>query len=310
MSINEYDSRIKTISTKDQLHIYSDTSLKEHPGTDQGGSRARVIVVDQVPLPDKSKVKLSKSLFYFLIGTLGVLLLILVFLLGRQSWHTKTEAPTIIKKIIHPAAPKQVIIRASQPKHQIISVPAPQAAVKLPPLVPKVKVTEEKQVPPQPDIKHAATEDNEEEVRFIPQSISPGFQAEDPSISANQEKLQRYTARIDQILITSSAWQNVRLLLEDLEQGSVRGDKARILALAKWLNQARAKVSDLEVPSMAKEHHIAVLHVTGQAEAFLMELAQLVNPGHPRFVQMQTKVQSIIDQMADVEEMTISLKRN
>lgn len=307
MSINEYDSRIKTISTKDQLHIYSDTSLKEHTGTDHGGSRARVIVVDPITLPDKNKVKLSKSFFYFLIGILGVLLLILAFLLGRQSQHTKAEAPTIIKKIIHPA-PKQVIIRASQPKHQIISVPAPQAAVKLTPLVPKV--TEEKQVLPQPDIKHTATEDNEEEVRFIPQSISPGFQAEDPSISANNEKLQRYTARIDQILITSSAWQNVRLLLEDLEQGSVRGDKARILALAKWLNQARAKVSNLEVPSMAKEHHIAVLHVTGQAEAFLMELAQLVNPGHPRFVQMQTKVQSIIDQMADVEEMTISLKRN
>lgn len=307
MNINEYDSRIKTISTKDQLHVYSDTSLKEHPGTDQGGSRARVIVVDQTPILDKSKVKLSKSFFYFLIGILGVLLLILAFLLGRQSWHPKAEAPTIIKKVIH-HAPKQVIIQAPPPKPQIISVPAPQAAVKLPPLVPKV--TEEKQVPPQPDIKHAATEDNEEEVRFIPQSISPGFQAEDPSISANQEKLQRYTARIDQILITSSAWQNVRLLLEDLEQGSVRGDKARILTLVKWLNQARAKVSVLEVPSLAKEHHIALLHVTGQAEAFLMELAQLVNPGHPHFVQMQTKVQSIIDQMADVEEMTISLKRN
>ena len=94
-----------------------------------------------------------------------------------------------------------------------------------------------------------------------------------------------------------------------MQQGTIRGDKNRTLAIAGWLHRAGSQISILEVPSKAKEHHMAVTHFIAQGKTFLTEIASITPQQHYRITQLQNKIQSLIDQMTDIEEMTLSFKK-
>lgn len=299
--MKELQPHNKSINTKSSDSILIDESLRDltKSATDSHfRSDKRAVVVDTIPYKTTSSIQISKPFFYSLIGTLTALLLILAFLLGRN--YNKASPPP--KQIVYippsPVSKKEVI--QTRPKQVVVMT--------LPPKVPEEEKAEKESLPSVPE-KQTSTEE-EEEVRFIPQGIAPGWQAEDPSITETQEKLKRYASQVDQLLIQTEGWQSIRLILIDLQQGTVRGDKNRTLAIARWLHRAGSQISILEVPGKAKEHHMAVTHFIAQGDAFLTEIASITPQQYYKIKQLENNIHSLIDQMTDIEEMTISLKKD
>lgn len=309
--MKELQPHNKSIDTKSSDSILIDESLRDltKSATDSHfRSDKRAVVVDTIPYKTTSSIQISKPFFYSLIATLTALLLILAFLLGRNYNMQKTDSRPIIIKASPPS--KQIVYIPPSPvsKKEVIQTQPKQVVVMT--LPPKALKTEEKKesLPPLPE-KQTPTEE-EEEVRFIPQGIAPGWQAEDPSITETQEKLKRYASQVNQLLIQTEGWQSIRLILIDLQQGTVRGDKNRTLAIARWLHRAGSQISILEVPGKAKEHHMAVTHFIAQGDAFLTEIASITPQQYYKIKQLENNIHSLIDQMTDIEEMTISLKKD
>lgn len=302
-------------SIKEKNEIYLDASLG---GYREGtiGVPPRVVIVDTIPHKEvKDGVWLSKLFFLSLLGIIALLMLLLAFLLGRYAnWRQLSES-TIIK-ITAPIKNQKITTNEKEPNPVTVAT-SPAQVVSLPPQ--KVII---KYLPPVNEVPKAASpgskisqqqDEEDEEIRFVPQDISFYGAPLDPTLRNNSEKISRYVTNIEQFLLKTSTWQNFYHLLSNLQQGVLVGEKGRINLLIKEVRNKRSRISILEIPPAAREHHAALLYFISQGESFLVELSNSLSGNKIAFNKLHDKkiydkVQPLLDQMNNLNEMTIFLK--